>query len=240
MSYSILLKIDQGTHGRFEAIRQQLNLGIKESQSRVLGEVLSEIACDIVEQVFSVLLIQNRQPTLLSQKYTAESEKVIQQIIAAVRKYMPWSIALFSNERLCPFVNYFSDMIKYHDEQVYVSYPIDRGLVQQVHSLANRLHNNEIHNMVDVFQTLIQIVDSGVTNLVREPKKCLNFNMMIDKTLNGVINMTAHLSYKRLEKMSDQVDSSAASDCVNHFLAFMHVDSEQNMLNSASTKPKMI
>ncbi|MEQ1117612.1 MAG: hypothetical protein ACKO7M_01300 [Acinetobacter junii] len=24
------------------------------------------------------------------------------------------------------------------------------------------------------------------------------------------------------------------------FLAFMHVDSEQNMLNSASTKPKMI
>jgi len=68
MSYSILLKIDQGTHGRFKAIRQQLNLGIKESQSRVLGEVLSEIACDIVEQVFSVLLIQNRQPTLLSQK----------------------------------------------------------------------------------------------------------------------------------------------------------------------------
>ncbi|QNH51912.1 hypothetical protein HWI77_03780 [Acinetobacter venetianus] len=226
MSYSILLKINEVTHGQFETIRQQLNSGTQESQSRILGEVLSEIACDIVEQVFSVLLIQNRQPTYLTQKSAAESEKVIQQIIGAVRKYMPWSIALFGNERLCPFVNYFSDMIKYHDEQVYVSYPIDRNLVQQAHALVNKLKNNEIQDMVDVFQTLIEIVDLGVTSLIREPKKCLNFNKVVDKTLNGVINMTAHLSYKRLEKMGNQVDSNAAADCVNHFLAFMHVDTE--------------
>ncbi|WP_312104432.1 hypothetical protein [Acinetobacter venetianus] len=226
MSYSILLKINEVTHGQFETIRQQLNSGTQESQSRILGEVLSEIACDIVEQVFSVLLIQNRQPIYLTQKSTTESEKVIQQIIAAVRKYMPWSIALFGNERLCPFVNYFSDMIKYHDEQVYVSYPIDRNLVQQAHALVNKLKNNEIQDMVDVFQTLIEIVDLGVTSLIGEPKKCLNFNKVVDKTLNGVINMTAHLSYKPLEKMGNQVDSNAATDCVNHFLAFMHVDTE--------------
>ncbi|WP_336042140.1 hypothetical protein [Acinetobacter dispersus] len=226
MSYSILLKINDVTHGQFETIRQQLNAGTHESQSRILGEVLSEIACDIVEQVFSVLLIQNRQPTQLTHKYTVESEKVIQQIIGAVRKYMPWSIALFGNERLCPFANYFSNMIKYHDEQVYVSYPIDRQLVQQAHTLVTQLKNNEISDMVDVFQTLIQIVDLGVTSLIREPKKCLNFNTVVDKTLNGVINMTAHLSYKRLEKMGNQVDANAATDCVNHFLAFMHVDTE--------------
>lgn len=226
MSYSILLKINDVTHGQFEVIRQQLNAGTYESQSRFLGEVLSEIACEIVEQVFSVLLIQNRQPTQLTQKNTAESEKVIQQIIGAVRKYMPWSIALFGNERLCPFANYFSNMIKYHDEQVYVSYPIDRHLVQQAHVLVERLKNNEISDMVDVFQTLIQIVDLGVTSLIREPKKCLNFNTVVDKTLNGVINMTAQLSYKRLEKMGNQVDTGAAKDCVNHFLAFMHVDTE--------------
>lgn len=226
MSYSILLKINDVTHGQFETIRQQLNEGTHESQSRILGEVLSEIACDIVEQVFSVLLIQNRQPTQLTHKYTVESEKVIQQIIGAVRKYMPWSIALFGNERLCPFANYFSNMIKYHDEQVYVSYPIDRQLVQQAHTLITQLKNNEISDMVDVFKTLIQIVDLGVTSLIREPKKCLNFNTVVDKTLNGVINMTTHLSYKRLEKMGNQVDANTATDCVNHFLAFMHVDTE--------------
>ena len=226
MSYSILLKINEVTHGQFESIRQKLNAGADESQSRILGEVLSEIACEIVEQVFSVLLIQNRQPNQLAQKYTHDSEKVIQQIIGAVRKYMPWSIALFGNDRLCPFANYFSDMIKYHDEQVYVSYPIDRNLVQQAHTLVTQLKNNEISDMVEVFQTLIQIIDLGVTNLIREPKKCLNFNRVVDKTLNGVINMTAQLSYKRLEKMGNQVDPNAASDCVNHFLAFMHVDTE--------------
>ena len=80
--------------------------------------------------------------------------------------------------------------------------------------------------MADVFHTLIQIVDLGVTNLIREPKKCLNFNKVVDKTLNGVIHITAQLSYKRLEKMSNQVDPNTATDCVNHFLAFMHVDRE--------------
>lgn len=226
MSYSILLKINEVTYDKFETIRQQLNDGTSASQSRVLGEVLSEIACDIVEQVFSVLLIQNSQPTAISQKYKTESEKVIQQIIDAVRRYMPWSIALFGNERLCPFVNYFSNMIKYHDQQVYVSYPIDRNLVQQAHALVAQIKNNEINDMADVFHTLIQIVDLGVTNLIREPKKCLNFNKVVDKTLNGVIHITAQLSYKRLEKMSNQVDSNTATDCVNHFLAFMHVDRE--------------
>lgn len=226
MSYSILLKINEVTYDKFETIRQQLNDGTSASQSRVLGEVLSEIACDIVEQVFSVLLIQNSQPTAISQKYKTESEKVIQQIIGAVRRYMPWSIALFGNERLCPFVNYFSNMIKYHDQQVYVSYPIDRNLVQQAHALVAQIKNNEINDMADVFHILIQIVDLGVTNLIREPKKCLNFNKVVDKTLNGVIHITAQLSYKRLEKMSNQVDSNTATDCVNHFLAFMHVDRE--------------
>lgn len=226
MSYSILLKINEVTYDKFETIRQQLNDGTSASQSRVLGEVLSEIACDIVEQVFSVLLIQNSQPTAISQKYKTESEKVIQQIIGAVRRYMPWSIALFGNDRLCPFVNYFSNMIKYHDQQVYVSYPIDRNLVQQAHALVAQIKNNEINDMADVFHTLIQIVDLGVTNLIREPKKCLNFNKVVDKTLNGVIHITTQLSYKRLEKMSNQVDSNTATDCVNHFLAFMHVDRE--------------
>ncbi|MCH7333356.1 hypothetical protein [Acinetobacter modestus] len=226
MSYSILLKINEVTYDKFETIRQQLNDGTSASQSRVLGEVLSEIACDIVEQVFSVLLIQNSQPTAISQKYKTESEKVIQQIIGAVRRYMPWSIALFGNERLCPFVNYFSNMIKYHDQQLYVSYPIDRNLVQQAHALVAQIKNNEINDMADVFHTLIQIVDLGVTNLIREPKKCLNFNKVVDRTLNGVIHITAQLSYKRLEKMSNQVDPNTATDCVNHFLAFMHVDRE--------------
>lgn len=224
MSYSILLKINQVTHGQFESIRQQLNAGSEESQSRVLGEVLSEIACDIVEQVFSVLLIQNRKPSHLTQQNSEESEKVIQQITGAVRKYMPWSIALFSNDRLCPFANYFSDMIKYHDEQVYVSYPIDQHLVQQVHTLVEQLKQNEIKDMMDVFQILIHIVDLGVTNLIREPKKCLNFNRVVDKTLSGVINVTAQLSYKRLEKMGTQVDTGAATACVNHFLALMHTE----------------
>ena len=44
-----------------------------------------------------------------------------------------------------------------------------------------------LSSVEEAFQTLIQIVDLGVTSLVREPKKRLKFNLVVDKTLNGVI-----------------------------------------------------
>jgi hypothetical protein len=55
-----------------------------------LGAVLSEIACEVIEQVFMVLLQDNQHHSL-----TGESEKVIQQILEAIRKYMPWSVSFW-------------------------------------------------------------------------------------------------------------------------------------------------
>ncbi len=95
-------------------------------------------------------------------------------------------------------------------------------LVQQAQTLTEQIRAGNMQSVEEAFQTLIQIVDLGVTSLVREPKKRLKFNLVVDKTLNGVINMTTHLGYKRLEKLGTQVDQTTATHYINHFLAFMH------------------
>lgn len=222
MSYKVFLKISDSTYTQFASIREKLHAGVRESQSKVLGDVLSDLSCEIIEQVFSVLLKDEQDNSTMTEKQRHESEKVLQQILDTFRKYMPWSVSFFGNERLLPLVDYMTSLMKEREQDVYITYPITPQLVQQAQTLTEQIREGNMQSVEKAFQTLIQIVDLGVTSLVREPKKRLKFNLVVDKTLNGVINMTTHLGYKRLEKLGTQVDQTTATHYINHFLAFMH------------------
>ncbi|HEM7770698.1 hypothetical protein Q5X75_09770 [Acinetobacter baumannii] len=222
MSYKVFLKISDSTYTQFASIREKLHAGVRESQSKVLGDVLSDLSCEIIEQVFSVLLKDEQDNSTMTEKQRYESEKVLQQILDTFRKYMPWSVSFFGNERLLPLVDYMTSLMKEREQEVYITYPITPQLVQQAQTLTEQIRAGNMQSVEKAFQTLIQIVDLGVTSLVREPKKRLKFNLVVDKTLNGVINMTTHLGYKRLEKLGMQVDQTTATHYINHFLAFMH------------------
>ncbi|EMO5513800.1 hypothetical protein RBI70_06800 [Acinetobacter baumannii] len=222
MSYKVFLKISDSTYTQFASIREKLHAGVRESQSKVLGDVLSDLSCEIIEQVFSVLLKDEQDNSTMTEKQRYESEKVLQQILDTFRKYMPWSVSFFGNGRLLPLVDYMTSLMKEREQEVYITYPITPQLVQQAQTLTEQIREGNMQSVEKAFQTLIQIVDLGVTSLVREPKKRLKFNLVVDKTLNGVINMTTHLGYKRLEKLGMQVDQTTATHYINHFLAFMH------------------
>ena len=216
MNTAVFLNIHADTYARFAHIRAQLLQGSKESQANALGNVLSEMACEVIEQVFMVLLQENQHHS-----QTGESEKVIQQILEAIRKYMPWSVSFFGNERLVPLVEYLSKSIQLEDEKVYMTYPIEQQLAQQVKTSSQKLAGGDRHETVNALKLLTDVIDVGVTHLIREPKKCLKFNFVVDKTLNGVINMTTHLGYKRLEKLGTQLDQQVAVIYVDYFLKFM-------------------
>ena len=216
MNTAVFLNIHADTYARFAHIRAQLLQGSKESQASALGNVLSEMACEVIEQVFMVLLQENQHHS-----QTGESEKVIQQILEAIRKYMPWSVSFFGNDRLVPLVEYLSKTIQLEDEKVYMTYPIEQQLAQQVKTSSQKLAGGDRHETVNALKLLTDVIDVGVTHLIREPKKCLKFNFVVDKTLNGVINMTTHLGYKRLEKLGTQLDQQVAVIYVDYFLKFM-------------------
>ncbi|ENX36566.1 hypothetical protein F889_00281 [Acinetobacter colistiniresistens] len=216
MKTAVFLNIHADTYARFAHIRTQLLQGNKESQANALGNVLSEMACEVIEQVFIVLLQENQQHS-----QTGESEKVIQQILEAIRKYMPWSISFFGNDRLIPLVEYLSKTLYLEDERIYMTYPVKQQLAEQIQASSQKLIQGEHAEILKALKLLTEVIDVGVTHLIREPKKCLKFNFVVDKTLNGVINMTTHLGYKRLEKLGSQIDQQLAATYVDYFLKFM-------------------
>ena len=102
-----------------------------------------------------------------------------------------------------------------------MTYPISQQLENQIKASSQKLAQGDQAEISNALKLLTDVIDVGVTHLIREPKKCLKFNFVVDKTLNGVINMTTHLGYKRLEKLGTQLDQDVASKYVDYFLNFM-------------------
>ena len=215
MSYLISLKLTRETHQRFQQIHQQLNQGETESLAKPLGEVLADISCEVVDQVFGEI-------ARLSTTADRESEKMVQQILDTVRKYMPWSVSFFGNDRLIPMVNYLKDKAYEEHGQNYISYSVDHVLVVELLECVEQLKKGNTHYVSPGLKAFTQMIDQGVTSLVREPKSILKFNVVVDKTLNGVIHLTTQMGYKRLERLATQYDSQMTHRYFDHFLRFLN------------------
>ena len=214
MNDLISLKLTAISYQRFEQLHQQFNAGTSSSLAQPLGEVLAEISVEIIEQVFGeIMRSENAQDQ--------ESEKVLQQVLATLGKYIPWSVSLLGNERLTPMVNYLKNMMHEENEQYYLSYPVDHLLVLEFLECIQQMQQGNTHYLLPALKAFIQIVDQGVSCLIREPKKILKFNLVVDKTLSGVIHLTTQVGYKRLEKLAMQENPQTTQHYFQHFLLFL-------------------
>lgn len=214
MSYLIYIKLKPETFQRFQKIRNQLNENHDENLAELLGEVLTEISCEVIDQVFGVITEKNF-------KGVGETEHTLDQITANLKKYMPWSITLFSNQRLVPMVNYIYDQMDDDLGEHFITYQIDEILALEAYECVKQLDLGHSAYIDATFNVFVQIVDQGVTRLIREPKKMLKFNFIVDKTLNGVINLTTQLGYRRIEKISHQFDIHTSQDYFRYFMGFL-------------------
>lgn len=117
MQYKIDLLIKQHTYQELKSITQSLNNGEKRDLAKQLGNVFTDMSCQVLDQVFGALLEEQRNnPTLdaTGQKKLKEAEQIFSQIEGAFKKYMPWSISFFSNDRLKPVANHILGLTHYH------------------------------------------------------------------------------------------------------------------------------
>lgn len=214
MTYAVALKLKPETYQKFQQLHQQFNAGETESLAKPLGAVLTEISCEVIEQLFGEM---SRSKHALDH----ESEKTIQQVTDTMQKYMPWSVSFFGNERLTPMVNYLAEMMEQQAGQAVLTYPVDSILIKETLGNIEQIKQGNSAYIDPAFKGFVQIIDQGVSCLIRDPKKMLKFNLVVDKTLNGVIQLTTQLGYKRLEKMGKQFDLESAEIYLNHFLGFL-------------------
>lgn len=222
MSNLISLKLKPETHQRFQDIHRKLNACERTDQAKPLGENLADITCEIIDQVFGTI-------SKISTSQDQESDKVIQQILDTTRKYMPWSVSFFGNERLTPMVNYLQNMTYEKDGHYFIAYSVDKNLISELMGNVDQIKAGNGQYVSPALKIFTQVVDQGVTRLIREPKKMLKFNMVVDKTLNGVISLTTQLGYKRFDKLGSMYDAKTISQFFDHFLVFLENQAKTNV-----------
>lgn len=214
MSYMVELKLKPETYQEFQNIHNKLKNNDPEQQAKVLGDNISNIACEIIDQAFGNLVNK-------SKSRDGDSEKVLNQVKGAITKYMPWSVSFFGNERLLPMVSHVNGLMKHKNEQGYLTYPVERLVVDELLGCAEQLKQGNSAYIKPGLKAFTQVVDQGVISLIREPKKMLKFNMLVNKTLDGVISLTTGMGYKRFEKLSSIYDSQTLGKYFDHFVAFL-------------------
>ena len=112
-------------------------------------------------------------------------------------------------------------MMDQQEGQAFVTYPVDSIVMKETLGCIEQIRQGNGAYIAPAFKGFTQIIDQGVGYLIRDPKKMLKFNLVVDKTLNGVIHLTTQLGYKRLEKMGAQFDLESAEIYLNHFLGFL-------------------
>jgi hypothetical protein len=214
MSYWIYIQLKDKTFQDFQHIFQQMNQAHAESLSKPLGDVLTEISCEVIDQVFSVIRSQKF-------KGVGETEHTLEQITENLKKYMPWAISLFSNERLLPMVGYIYNQMEEQNGQWFLKYRLDELLAMEALNCVEQLDLGQSAFVAPTFEVFEKIIDQGVDCLIREPKKMLKFNVVVDKTLNGVINLTTQLGYKRIDKIASHFDIDASRTYFHYFMGFL-------------------
>ena len=214
MQNVVFLGVEKSTFAQFEDIANRLKQGDSIGVAQELGQVLADMSCYVVDQVFGEIAKIRAHSDI-------ESENTLQQIKDNLKKYMPWSISFFGNDRLAPLVEYLQNQMYSTNEQHFLTYRVSQNLLNQAISHMQHIQANEEAYVNPAFHVFTQIVDEGIEQLIYTPKKLLKFNFVVDKTLTGVIRLTTQLGYKRIEKIATQFELTNAQKTLTHFFSFL-------------------
>lgn len=223
--YQISLPLRAETAQRISKLTEQLQNGHAESLSGEAGQVMSDVGCQLIDAVFGELIQQFLHVS--ASPAFRESLAAIEEVKAVLRKYLPWAISFFGNERLAPVAKHYASLIQQRQIDGLALPFLTFALPQAVGQVAvQSLEDLEQHRVKDAsaaIEGLIQVIDVSLDVLLKQPKTLLKFNFVVDKTLNGVINVTTSMSYKNLRKLGQHLEPALFEPLTNHLRQFLLV-----------------
>ena len=226
--YRIALPLQADTAQRIQRLTAQLETGQREAgQDQSLageaGQVMTDVGCQLIDVVFGDLVQQFLHVSALPA--FRESLAAIEDVKAVLRKYLPWAISFFSNERLAPVAKHYATLIESREVDgltlSYLQFPLPAAVAAIAVKSLEDLEQHRVKTAADAIEGLIQVIDVSLDVLLKQPKTLLKFNFVVDKTLNGVINMTTAMSYKNLRKLGQQLDPSLFDPLTQHLRQFL-------------------
>lgn len=215
MNYSMQLLVQPAQYQAIYTLYQQAQSNLAPDFSERVGAVFADLGCDLIEQLFSGIHQHLQQQQSYSTAHT------IEQIKQRMQKYLPWSLKYLSDQRLMLLLDYFLQQMQPHAQGYQLSYAVPEALVKQYQQQLLHIRVGDARFIASGFASLNQILDLAVTQWVRQPKELLKLNVLMNRSMDGVIHVTTQIGYQRLKQLGEELEPTAALQYLQHFLEFL-------------------
>lgn len=225
--YAVALPITITMQQQLEQLHKDA-LEQRASVSDDAGKLMTDITCHVIDYIFTNMIQQFASVDGISSDKRASFEESlgrIKEIKKIIHKYFGWAVSWFDAKRLAPVIGHYNQMVNQcaldSESTLCIIYDLPDDLAKKSLASLSDLNSLNASNALHAIECLIEVIDVGVTKLLKEPKELLKFNFVVNKTLDGVITMTTALSYKSLRKLGNAMDSQLHQSASDHLQQFI-------------------
>lgn len=200
----VCVELDPIIPARTREIGAKLKSGIRQSQAQAAAETLALAINILVDRFLSQLLrdLAEAYPTYRGYK---KALAIVDEVKDKALQYLNWLTRFLSNERMAVVVDKYLAMIQplipAQPEREFLTVGLDPVMAAHARRTINALRSGESKDVSQAIEVLIDIIEALLVDFVYEPKRLMHFNLVVNKTLDGIIHMIKGLSFRQLRAL---------------------------------------
>lgn len=201
---------------------KQFTADDKREATRLLTDALH----GILDTVFTQLIQdidRSFDTTGPEAKAIRTAENTINDVKHKIEHNLGWIVKFLSSKRLVPVIAHYDSMVhQLPDSEIYYagfSVPADLG--KRAEKELREMKDGTRTSAVEGIELLIEFLDVSIDPVVREPMELMNFNFVVTRTLNGVVNLAHGHVKKMLRKLPPIMPPELLPVLARHMEAFM-------------------
>ncbi|WP_146089236.1 hypothetical protein [Amnimonas aquatica] len=202
-----------------------LQSGTRIPQAELAGRLITEASCDVVDGFFGNAVRELMETT--GADGFREAHHVIEEIKSKLRHYLGWITGFFGNDRLAPVVQHYRRLLVMLPTpdglRAHLVFGISPALAREAEDALQALRDPARADIRAGVEVLIRVIDEALQPLLYVPKARMKFNLVVDKTLNGVIAVTLALAYRSFRKLGTQLPPPLFPQVADHLGQFLHL-----------------
>lgn len=222
----LLFTFDTFVSDELDYLVAQAKAGLSDDDKKRAVALLTEVYCGLLDMCYGQLLekVNAKHPV----KSLSEAHAVLKEIESKSRHYMGWITPFLAKEKVVKVIGYFDKMVVRPtpgtDEKPYARLHIDPKVATEGLAVLKDLLSGKSHDIERGIDLLIQSTDAVIDQLVEEPKRVMKFNIVVDKTLSGVISLLTGIGHAIIRKIGRQLPDDAFGTVAEHLMIFVHSD----------------
>jgi hypothetical protein len=215
--------VDQKTADDLAYLVAQAKSGLSDADKKLSVAMLTEVYCALLDTCFGELLKQVNEKHDI--KTLAEAQSVIEEIQSKARHYMGWISGFLATEKVVKVIHHFDSLVVKaepgSDQAHFLKLPISLALAEKAALNLTSLINGSSTNIEQGIDILIEATDAAIVHVVEDPKRIMKFNLVVDKTLGGVIVLLKGVGYKIIRKLGKQLPEDTYAMVATHLGSFV-------------------